>query len=112
VLPPGDADDPEDVHPGLARERTRLAWVRTAITFAAAGVAMLRVAAVAGVLVLAGVPVVWLLGHVSGRQARPERQAVRLLLVTVGVVAIATLAVVAAFVGQGPADLRQLLRHG
>ena len=35
-------DDPEDLDPGLARERTMLAWVRTGIAFAAVGAVMLR----------------------------------------------------------------------
>jgi uncharacterized membrane protein YidH (DUF202 family) len=36
------ADDIEYAGPGLARERTELAWTRTAIAFAALGAAILR----------------------------------------------------------------------
>jgi uncharacterized membrane protein YidH (DUF202 family) len=41
----------QDLDPGLARERTRLAWARTAIAFAAVGAAMLRRELAAGVTV-------------------------------------------------------------
>ncbi len=39
--------------PGLARERTQLAWSRTAISFAAVGVAILRTDRATGALVIA-----------------------------------------------------------
>ena len=42
----------EDFDPGLARERTRLAWTRTAIAFAAVGAALLKSHLVAGLTVL------------------------------------------------------------
>ena len=51
-------EDPEDLSPGTAAERTRLAWERTAIAFGAVGLAMLRREPVAGVLVLAATPVI------------------------------------------------------
>jgi uncharacterized membrane protein YidH (DUF202 family) len=39
MAPPNDL---EDLQPGLARERTELAWTRTAVSFAAVGVAILK----------------------------------------------------------------------
>ena len=36
-------DDPEDLQPGLARERTELACTRTAVSFAAVGGGIFRV---------------------------------------------------------------------
>ncbi len=39
---PGPAGDIEDRDPGLARERTDLAWTRTAISFSALGAVMMR----------------------------------------------------------------------
>ena len=49
-------EDPEDLSPGTAAERTRLAWERTAITFGVVGLAMLRDEPVAGLIVLAVAP--------------------------------------------------------
>ena len=68
---PGPADDIEDRDPGLARERTDLAWTRTAIAFAALGAAMLRTNAVAGALVMVTGAAVWGLGQLSARDFGP-----------------------------------------
>ncbi len=107
VLP----DDPEDLDPGLARERTRLAWARTAIAFAAVGGAMLKREVVPGAIVLALTPLVWALGSFASRAVRPEARSRRLLGVTVTVTAVAVLAVVIALIGHSPVSLHQLL-HG
>jgi uncharacterized membrane protein YidH (DUF202 family) len=107
VLP----DDPEDLDPGLARERTRLAWARTAIAFAAVGGAMLKREVVPGAIVLALTPLVWALGSFASRTIQPEAQSRRLLGVTVTVTAVAVLAVVIALIGHSPVSLHQLL-HG
>jgi len=106
VVPP---DDPEDRDPGLARERTRLAWARTAIAFAAVGAVILRRQPVAGLIVLAISPVVWALGHVATPQAGSKPHARRLLLVTVIITVVAALAVVVALLSRSPASLRELL---
>jgi uncharacterized membrane protein YidH (DUF202 family) len=104
----------EDLDPGLAAERTTLAWSRTAIAFAAVGGTMLRKEPVAGLVVLAMTPLIWTLGRFVGhRTARPEQLARRLLLVTVIVVSVSMLGVIVAFVGNSPASLRDLLPlHG
>jgi uncharacterized membrane protein YidH (DUF202 family) len=108
-MPPPPSDDPEDVDPGLARERTRLAWARTAIAFAAVGAAMLKQELIPGLIVLATTPLIWAVGrfasHLPAQGPRPGR----LLVVTLTVTAVATLAVIAAFLGHGPVSLRQLL---
>jgi uncharacterized membrane protein YidH (DUF202 family) len=77
-ISPQPPDDIEDRDPGLARERTELAWTRTAISFAALGAAMLHTNAVAGVLVLATAVAVWLLGELSARDLQPTTRPRRL----------------------------------
>ena len=76
---PAPADDIEDRDPGLARERTDLAWTRTAISFIALGAAMLHTNTIAGALVIAAGAAVWLTGHLTARSGRgatrrPERR--------------------------------------
>jgi uncharacterized membrane protein YidH (DUF202 family) len=72
----------------MARERTALAWTRTALSFAAVGGVVLRRDIAAGALIIWAAPVVWQLGrvdhHLSGR----------LKLVTVTILAVALLALV------------------
>ena len=107
-------DDLEDLDPGLARERTTLAWARTAIAFAAVGAAMLRKEPVAGLIVLGMTPLIWGLGRLAGRHAaRSDLVSRRLLLVTVTVVVVSLVAVAVALLGHSPASLSQLLPlHG
>jgi len=110
VLP----DDVEDLDPGLAAERTTLAWARTAMAFGAVGAAMLKNEPVAGAIVLAMTPLIWALGRFAGRRAaRPDLVSRRLLLVTVTVVVVSLVAVAVALLGHSPASLSQLLPlHG
>jgi uncharacterized membrane protein YidH (DUF202 family) len=83
---PGNHDDPDL---GRARERTSLAWTRTALSFAAVGVVVLRKDVVPGLIILCAVPVTWQLGrlahHLPGR--------LELVTVTIVVVALAALTV-------------------
>jgi uncharacterized membrane protein YidH (DUF202 family) len=107
------SDDPEFVDPGLARERTRLAWARTAIAFAALGAAVLKKEVAEGLLVLAAAPIVWAIGRFAVRTSRPDQLSRRLLLVTLTVIATATIAMVVALLGHSPGSLDQLLPlHG
>ena len=98
------SDDPEDRDPGLAEERTRLAWVRTAISFAAVGVALLKVDVPLGVTVLAMVPLIWLAGrrmawHAPHGENRPRL----LLLIALGIAAIAIVVLVIVLIrGNSP----------
>ncbi len=108
MVPP--PDEREDIDPGLARERTRLSWARTAIAFAAVGAAILKRQPVAGLIVLAITPVIWGLGRVVTREGNVPR-ARRLLLVTVIVTLVAALAAAVALLGHGPASLRELLPY-
>jgi uncharacterized membrane protein YidH (DUF202 family) len=88
---PGQRDpDPETPDPGLARERTTLAWTRTAISFAAVGGVVLKKEVVPGLILLAVAPVIWEVGRLAYH--RPGK----LKLVTVTIVAVALVALVVA----------------
>jgi uncharacterized membrane protein YidH (DUF202 family) len=82
--------EPQDADPGLARARTSLAWTRTALSFAAVGVVVLRRDLLPGLIILAAVPAIWQLGrlahHLPGR----------LRLVTATIVAIAVVSLTVA----------------
>ena len=87
--PPGPHPaSPRD--PGLARERTALAWTRTAISFAAVGGVVLKRDIVPGLILLAVAPAIYLLGRVA--YTRPEKHK----LVTATIVAVALVALVVA----------------
>ena len=107
---PGDAalpEDLEDLPPGTAAARTRLAWERTAITFGAVGLAMLRDEPVAGLIVLGVTPLIWALARYVSATAPPGARSRRLLLVAVAVTSVAVVATVAALLGHGaPIRLR------
>ncbi len=82
---PRDPDLP-DPDPGRARERTSLAWTRTALSFAAVGGVMLRKDVIPGLVILGTAPAIWQLGRLAHH--RPGR----LQLVTGTIVAIAVAA--------------------
>jgi uncharacterized membrane protein YidH (DUF202 family) len=94
-------DDPEDVDPGLARERTRLAWIRTAISFAAVGAAILKVSVAAGATVLATAPFIWLTGLRMSTQAPSGEARTRLLLTALAVTAVGLVVLVVVLLGHG-----------
>lgn len=103
VTPPPDTDDP-----GLARERTALAWTRSALTMAASGVLIARAAFVGHLPALGVVSAVamailsaltWRHGHAIYRDRReawmPERlQMAAFGLLTGATVLIAAIAIV------------------
>jgi uncharacterized membrane protein YidH (DUF202 family) len=100
------ADDIEYADPGLARERTELAWTRTAIGFAALGAAVLRYRPVAGLLVLVLSAIVWRLGRLPGTAGAGAVRDRRLLLITVTTVGVSVVALVLSFLGPGIVPLR------
>jgi uncharacterized membrane protein YidH (DUF202 family) len=91
-LGPTGQRDPGQPDPGLARERTSLAWTRTAISFAAVGGVVLKREVIPGLILLAVVPAIWLLGRVA--HTGPEK----LKLITATIVAVALVALGVVFI--------------
>jgi uncharacterized membrane protein YidH (DUF202 family) len=93
--------DIEETDPGLARERTDMAWTRTAISFAAAGAAILKDRLVPGLIVLGLGLITLALPRVFPRLGigLASRQR-RLLLVTITVTAAAGVALSVALTGK------------
>jgi uncharacterized membrane protein YidH (DUF202 family) len=85
---PGDPGDPEDRDPGLARERTSLAWIRTALSFAAVGGVVLKKDVITGLVILATAPVIWQVGRVA-HDLRGRLKLVTATIVAVSLVALA-----------------------
>ena len=73
----GPVEDMEELDPGLARERTELAWRRTAISYAALGAALLKASPPAGALVLAASALIWGTGRLAGGPQRAGERAPR-----------------------------------
>jgi uncharacterized membrane protein YidH (DUF202 family) len=92
--------------PGLAGERTELAWTRTAISFAALGGAILKNHPAAGFPGLALSVVIWKLGQQPGRHARGLSRRGRLLLITVAVTGVSLGALAITLLGGESAGLR------
>ncbi len=106
-------DDPEDADPGMAADRTRLAWTRTAIAFGAVGAVALKNDVIIGLAMLAATPLIWVLGVLAVRGSSRVPRSTQLLLVSVGVTLVALLAAVGALLGHSPASLHELLPlHG
>jgi uncharacterized membrane protein YidH (DUF202 family) len=110
-------DDPEERDAGLARERTSLAWTRTAISFGALGGTLLKENVITGLIILALAPVVWQLGRVSRGSAAwtgppavgatGATSATRLFLITVSIVAVSLICLAVAIFGKAvPGALR------
>jgi len=109
--PPPPGDDPEERDPGLARERTSLAWTRTALSFAALGGVMLKANVLTGLIILAVAPAVWQVGRIArGRPPAaclPVVGAARLFLIAVSIVAVSLLCLAVAVFGRSvPGALR------
>jgi uncharacterized membrane protein YidH (DUF202 family) len=97
--PPDLRDDPEDADPGLAGERTVMAWTRTSLAFAAVGIAIVKARPLVGLPILTIAVLVWLLGHLAGRPGWPGTRPARALLVTVAITSLALAALVITLIG-------------
>lgn len=95
------ADDP-----GLARARTRLAWTRTALSFAAIGGIMLKHDLVAGFVLLGLSALVWGVGQLAGVPGRAGARQGRLLMIALAVTGVSAVALALALFGSYPAGLR------
>jgi uncharacterized membrane protein YidH (DUF202 family) len=100
----GTEDRPDDIEerdPGLARERTTLAWTRTAISFAAVGAAILKSDPPAGAVVLALSMAIWSLGRLAARTrldpldppGLTRQHTLQLITVATTIVSLAALAI-------------------
>jgi uncharacterized membrane protein YidH (DUF202 family) len=100
------AEDIEDTDPGMARERTELAWDRTAISFAALGGAILRSRPYAGIAILVVSALIWELGRLARppgvRRSRPWH----LLVITVAVTGVSVVALAISLLGPESGGLR------
>jgi uncharacterized membrane protein YidH (DUF202 family) len=98
--------DPDEDR-GLARERTALAWTRTALSFGAVGGVIVKAHAVLGLVVLGFVPVVWQLGRLTMREAPGRVLDRRMRLIMSAIIALAVVALIVSFLGRGtPLRLR------
>ena len=89
-------NDPDERDPGVAMERTMLAWRRTAIGFAAVGAAILKANVPAGLAVLAMSVPIWIVDRLSRRSVSTWLSARRHLLITATVIVIALAALAVA----------------
>jgi uncharacterized membrane protein YidH (DUF202 family) len=91
--------------PGLARARTSLAWLRTAIAFAAIGGVILKRDVPAGLVVLVLGGAVWATGRLAMAPS-PVARSRRLLLIALAVAAVAGLALAVSLLSPETAGLR------
>ncbi|HET9898443.1 MAG TPA: DUF202 domain-containing protein [Streptosporangiaceae bacterium] len=93
-------EDIEDADPGLARERTGLAWTRSSISFAAIGAAILKFRPEAGIPLLILSAAIWSLGRMPRTPGLAGAAPRRVLTVAISVGAVAVIALVLTFAGH------------
>ena len=95
------ADDP-----GLARARTRLAWTRTALSFAAIGGVILKRELAAGFVVLGLSGLVWVVGRLARAPGQVRARPGRLLVITIAVTGVAFVTLMLTLFGPQTGYLR------
>jgi uncharacterized membrane protein YidH (DUF202 family) len=99
-------EDIEEADPGLARERTKLAWTRSSISFAAIGVLILKTRPLIGAPVLILSALIWSIGWMRRTHGRAGVAPRRVLFVAICILVIAAAALTIALAGQSPGGLR------
>jgi hypothetical protein len=98
--------DLEAADPGLARARTRLAWRRSSVSFAAIGLVILKSRPLIALPVLILSVAIWSIGRLprtlGGAGAAPRR----VLLVTLSVILVALAALAIALAGHASRGLQ------
>ncbi len=92
IEPDGADRDSRTRDPSFAGQRTRMAWARTALAFGAVGGIILKTSVIPGLVVLATVPLVYVLGVLARPDADTAHSAGRLRLITCTIVGVALVA--------------------
>lgn len=99
-------EDIEDADPGLARERTKLAWTRSSISFAAIGVLIGKTRPLIGAPLLILSAAIWSIGLMRRTPGLAGVAPKRVFFVMICVLVIAAVALVLALAGHSPHGLR------
>ncbi len=91
---PGGTPDRRGADPGLARQRTALAWTRTAVSFAALGAAVLKARPVPGLAILAVSALVYPFGRYGGPQDAADQRHRRVLITAIAVTGVSVAALI------------------
>jgi uncharacterized membrane protein YidH (DUF202 family) len=103
MIPHEDMEDPD---PGLARQRTELAWTRTAISFAAVGGFVLKSHPYAGIPIVALGALIWKLGQLASKPGAGQARPRLLLLIAVAITAVSVAALAITLLSPEPSGLR------
>ena len=99
-------EDIDDADPGLARERTKLAWTRSSVSFAAVGILILKTRPLIGAPLLVLSAVIWSIGLTRRTPGRAGVAPKRVTFVMICVLVIAALALTLALTAHSPHGFR------
>lgn len=92
----GPSHDDQYLDPGLAKERTDLAWRRTDIAFTTLGGALVKMNPAIGLPTLAISALIWAVNHHATPQLNPRRP----LLTTLGILTVSLVALTTVLLGD------------